>query len=301
MKNNILITGATGLIGKQLTQELLNLGYHVSILSRTLKNIEGVKVYLWDESKNIIDYDAFREIDTIIHLAGENLGRKKWTEKRKVELIHSRTRTTQLLYKAIIETNTPIKTFISASAVGYYGDQGDQVLTEDFPAGGGFVAKCCQLWEQEVDKGLALNIRIVKLRIGFLLSKHGGALPSLEKPIKLFAGAPLGSGKQWVPWIHSNDLIAILIFALTNEHLHSAYNACAPSPVTNKMLTKEIAKQLHRPVWPIHVPENALKLLLGEMSVLLLMSSNTSSQKLLNAGFEFKYTNLNDALKNIYS
>lgn len=300
MNKQILITGATGMIGKKLIFKLQKAGHTVSILSRTPKNIKDVKVFLWDVSKGTIDRESLKGIDTIIHLAGENIGGKLWSEKQKKEIIDSRVKSTELLYHAIKEGNSPIKNFISASAVGYYGDCGEEILTEDTPSGFGFMAECCRLWEHAVDAGKGLGLRIVKLRIGIILAKDQGALASLAKPIRFFAGAPLGSGKQWMPWIHLHDIVNMFIKAVENPTMLGAYNACAPFPVTNKTLTKAVAAKLHRPVWPIHIPEKMIRLLLGEMSEVVFISTNASAEKILETDFRFKYTQLDEALSDIY-
>lgn len=301
MNKQILITGATGMIGKKLINALKQAGHNVSILSRKQRNIPGVKVYLWDVYRDKIDSGCMTGIDTIVHLAGENIAAQKWTAKRKQQIIDSRVLSTRLLYKTIKDTNARINNLVSASATGYYGDCGDEILTEDSGPGFGFLAECCRQWEEAVDKGRSQGIRIVKLRTGFVLAKGEGALASLEKQIKFFAGAPLGSGKQWIPWVHIDDIVAMYINAVENPLISGAYNACAPFPVTNATLTAAIAAKLHRPVWPFNVPEKMLKLILGEMSDVILMSTNTSAQKLLSADFKFKYTQLDNALSGIYS
>lgn len=301
MNKQILITGATGMIGKKLIFTLQKAGHQVAILSRTPKKIKDVKVFLWDVSQGTIDHDAFKSIDTIVHLAGENIGGKLWSEKQKKEIIDSRIKSTALLYQAIQESKSPVKNFISASAVGYYGDCGDEILTEDTPSGFGFMAECCRLWEQAVDAGKVLGLRIVKLRIGVILAKDQGALASMDKPIRFFAGAPLGSGKQWVPWIHLHDIVQMFVQAVESPIMLGAYNACAPFPVTNKTLTKAIAKVLHRPIWPFNIPETMIRLLLGEMSNVVFISSNASAEKILETDFKFKYTQLDQALTDIYS
>lgn len=300
MAKNILITGATGLVGKKLIPSLQALGHEVRILARKDVKINGVKVYLWDVYKQEIDKACLNGVDTIIHLAGEGIADKKWTEERKKQIIDSRVMSAELLYKTIQETNSPIKSFISASAVGIYGDRGDEVLDEASDSGKGFLSACCVKWEQAANEGLSLGIRVVKIRIGLILSREDGALAAMEKPIKFFAGAPLGTGKQWMPWIHIDDIIKIFIKATEDVEMSGAYNACAPYPVTNKLLTKSIAKQLNRPVWPIQVPKFILRTLLGEMSILPLMSNNTLVKKLLNTGYKFTYVNLDDALDSIY-
>lgn len=238
--------------------------------------------------------------DTIIHLAGENIGSHKWTKKRKQQIVDSRVLSTQLLYKTIKDTKANVHSFISASAIGYYGDRGDEILTEESPVGFGFLAYCCKEWEEAVDKGEQTGIRIVKIRTGVALAKGKGALASMDKPIRLFAGAPLGTGRQWIPWIHIDDLVSLYVRAIEDPLISGAYNACAPFPVTNATLTRVIAKKLHRPVWPFNLPKKILRLILGEMSEIIFISTNTSAQKLLNEDFKFKYTQLEDALTNIY-
>lgn len=301
MAKNILVTGATGLVGKKLVPLLLRQGHRVSVLSRKKSEIPGAEVYLWDVKAQTIDSGAFEGIDTVLHLAGEAIADKKWTPQHKQEVIDSRVKSTQLLYQTIKDTKAPVTSFVSASAIGYYGDRGEEILTETSEPGQGFLADCCVLWEEAVNEGIAMGIRVVKIRVGLVLSQEDGALAALEKPIKYFAGAPLGSGKQWMPWIHLDDMANIFAKAINDEAMVGAYNGCSPVPVTNKLFTKSIAKQLRRPVWPIHVPAFILKLALGEMSVMPLMSSNTSSQKLLDAGYKFAYLNLDSALQSIYS
>ena len=301
MKRHILITGATGLVGRALIKTLYEKGHTLAILAREKQSIKYGKVYLWDVCKQTIDPACIQGIDTVIHLAGEGIAEKKWTDERKQKIIDSRVASTQLLIKLIKDTNAPVKSFISASAVGYYGDRGEEILTEGTSNGDGFMAECCKLWEEAADEGRPLGIRIVKFRIGVILAATGGALASLDKPIRLFAGAPLGSGQQWVPWVHLDDIIAMFTLAVENPDLNGTYNACAPFPVTNETLTKAVAKILNRPVWPFHIPEKILQMILGNMSAVVLSSMNTSAQKLLDEGFIFRYTHLEDALKDIYS
>lgn len=297
---HILVTGATGLVGKKLITALQQGGYRISILSRRPVKLANISSFVWDVYRQTIDPDCLNGVDSIIHLAGENIAAGRWTEVRKKELIDSRVLSTQLLYKLIKESDQKIDTFISASAVGYYGDCGDEILRESNENGYGFLADCCKKWEDAVDQGKSLGIRIVKIRTGLVLDKDEGALSVLEKPIKYFAGAALGSGKQWVPWIHHRDLVNIYLHALENSYVLGSYNACAPFPVTNKTLTQQVAKELRRPLWPFNVPESLLKMVLGEMSAVVLMSNNTSAQKLLESGFSFNFTQLDEALKDIY-
>ncbi|MBC8986017.1 TIGR01777 family protein [Pedobacter sp. N36a] len=300
MNKHILITGATGMLGKKLIPILIKRGHKVSVLSRKATSIKDVKVYLWDVYQAKIDPECLSGIDTIIHLAGENIAGEKWTDARKKKIIDSRVLSTQLLYKTIKEQNAPVKTFISAAAVGYYGDTGDSILTEESPNGSGFLAECCAKWEAAADQGLSLGIRVVKWRIGVILAKQGGALKAMEQPIRFFFGAGLGTGKQWVPWVHLDDILEMFKISAENESYIGAYNAAAAHPVNNIILTKAIARQLHRPVWPFNVPEFVLKIILGELASVVLSSNNTSVQKLLNTGFKFKYSKLELALADIY-
>jgi uncharacterized protein (TIGR01777 family) len=301
MAKNILLTGATGMVGKELIPALQAKGYKISILSRKQIAINNVEVYLWDVYKQSIDINALKGIDTIIHLAGEGIADKKWTEERKKQIIDSRVLSAELLYKTIKETKAPVTTFVSASAVGFYGDRGDEILAETSEPGNDFLSDCCVQWENAATKGIELDIRVVKIRIGLILSKNGGALKAMETPIKYFAGAPLGSGKQWMPWIHLDDIVKIFTQAVEDQKMNGAYNASAPFPATNKLLTKAIASKLNRPVWPINIPKFVLNAVLGEMSILPLMSNNTIANKLLETGYKFTYVNLDDALNSIYN
>jgi uncharacterized protein (TIGR01777 family) len=300
-KHTILITGASGLIGPKLIRNLLEKGHSVSVLSRNPHKIKGVQVFKWDIDNQTIDNESLNGVDTIIHLAGAGIADERWTKARKQLIVDSRVLSTQLLYRAIEETKAPIKTIISASAVGFYGDRADEILTESSSNGTGFLADCCRQWENAVDEGQKFGVRLVKFRIGLVLAKQGGALAKLETPVSLFLGAPLGSGKQWMPWIHVKDLLALFEKAIENPEFEGTFNACSPIPVTNFEFTKILAKTLFRPVWPIKVPEFVLKAVLGEMSQVILISNRTSSQKLLNTGFKFRYAGLDEALKEIYS
>ncbi|WP_432707991.1 TIGR01777 family oxidoreductase [Pedobacter sp.] len=300
MKKHILITGATGMVGKALLKALIDDGYTISVLSRKPIKLSGIQVHHWDVYRQKITPNCLDGVDTIVHLAGENIATKKWTKERKEQLIDSRVRSTELLYKTIRETPNQVKDMISASAVGYYGDCGDEILTENRENGYGFLAQCCEEWEDAVDQGEQLGLRVVKIRTGFILKHNEGGLAAMDKPIRFFVGAPLGDGQQMVPWIHYQDITEIYKEAISNPNMRGAYNACAPSPVSNLNLTKSIAQVLKRPVWPVSVPETVLTAILGEMSSVALMSTNTSAQKLLDTGYTFKYTQLDHALKDIY-
>lgn len=296
----ILITGGTGLIGRLITDELLTRGYSVSHLSRKPGKNPKVKTYLWDVYKGSIDENCLEGIGTILHLAGENIADKRWTDKRKKEIIDSRTKSIELIYGLIKSKPNQVNTIISASAIGYYSDRGNELLTEDSPPNNDFMAQCCIDWEGAADKGKALGLRILKFRTGVVLNKDEGALLEMAKPIKFGFGAPLGSGRQWIPWIHWQDVVDMYLHAIENINLSGVYNMVAPNPVTNKQFTKILAKQLHRPLWPIRVPVFVFKLLLGEMSTIVLASTRVSAKKIEKDGFTFKYPELTGALKDIY-
>jgi len=297
---HILITGGSGLIARLVTDELLNQGYSVSHLSRKPGNNPDVKTYLWDVYKGQIDENCLEGISTVLHLAGENIAGKRWTEKRKKEIIDSRTKSIELIYQLIKNKPNQVNTIISASAIGYYSDRGDELLTEDSPPNNDFMAQCCIAWENAVDEGKALGLRILKFRTGVVLNKSEGALLEMGRPIKLGFGAPMGSGKQWIPWIHWQDVVDIYLHAIEKINLSGVYNMVAPNPVTNKQFTKALAKQLHRPVWPINIPSFIFKLLMGEMSTIVLGSTRVSAEKIEKDGFVFKFSELTNALKEIY-
>ena len=223
----------------------------------------------------------------------------KLLEERKKEIIESRTKSARLLYKYLSGSKYPVASFISASAVGFYGDRKSELLTEDSANGSGFLAEVCKVWEEEAEKFSALNIAVSKIRIGIVLSKDGGALPKLDFPIKFGIGAYIGDGKQFVPWIHIDDLCNIFIHLL-EKNLHDTYNGCAPDIKTNKEMSETIAMVLHRPFIPFPAPGFILKTVMGEMASMLLMSNNCSSQKIINTGFVFQYPELKEALQNIY-
>ena len=226
---------------------------------------------------------------------------KIWTNKRKQEIIASRTESIRLLYDLLSRRGHIVRSVISASGVGYYGNRGNELLTEESTAGKGFLANSCIEWEKAVDEGKQQQLRVVKLRTGVVLSREGGALPSMAKPIKLGLGAPLGSGRQWMPWIHIRDIVEMYSFALENEALEGVFNAAAPQPVTNADLTKTIARVLEKPVLLPSVPALVLRVIMGEMSSVVLNSTRTSSKKIKDEGFTFKFPELTSALRDIYA
>jgi len=298
-QKTILLTGGTGLIGSSLTRQLLDKGYTVSHLSRSPGKDPAVNTFLWDVHKGQIDAHCIDRVDMIIHLAGAGIADERWTEDRKKELIDSRTKSIQLIYSLLKTGKHQVKTVISASAIGYYSDRGEELMTEDSPPFNDFMARCCIEWEAAVDEGKQLALQIVKFRTGVVLDK-AGALAKMAMPVKLYVGAPLGSGRQWIPWIHVQDVVGMYLFAIDNEDFEGIYNMVAPNPVTNMQLTQAIAKQLHKPLWLPKVPAFLLKLLLGEMSTIVLGSTKVSSKKIEAAGFKFSYPEVSSALRQIY-
>ncbi|MES2428683.1 MAG: TIGR01777 family oxidoreductase [Bacteroidota bacterium] len=301
MSKHILLTGGTGLLGSKLTEALLNKGYQVNHLSRSPGMHPNVSTFLWDIDKGEIDEHALDGVDTIVHLAGAGVAEERWTDERKKEIIRSRTKSIELIYQLLnTKKEHSVTKVISASGSGYYGDRADELLTETSSPGTDFLADVCRQWEHAVDLGEGLGIKTLKFRTGVVLDAKGGALAKLAAPVKFGFGAPLGSGKQWMPWIHEEDVIAMYLYGIENEDQTGVYNMVAPNPVTNKQLTKAVAKELHRPLWLPKVPAFALKLFLGEMSSLVLGSTKISAQKIEEAGFKFKYPTLMWALKDIY-
>jgi len=294
----ILITGGTGLIGKQLGILLREKNYNVTVLSRT--NSEAPNSYFWDIEKNFIEEKAITEADYIIHLAGAGIADERWTKKRKKELIDSRVNSTKLLYKNVVKLNPKLKGFIAASGIGYYGAiTSETIFTENDAAGNDFLATICKLWEKESIKFDAINIRTVILRTGIVLSKKGGAYEKMSKPIKLGVGSILGNGNQYVPWIHITDLCNIYIDAIENQKIHGIYNAVSPQHTTNVALTNSIAESLNKKIRFPNTPAFVLKTLLGKMAIILLEGSKVSSEKILSTGFQFKYPTLKKALNKI--
>lgn len=299
MHKKTLITGASGLVGSRLTELLQQKGYQVSHLSRQAKG-GAIPVYQWDSESQLLDPRAFENCESIIHLAGAGIADKPWTKERKKEIIESRTLSTKLLYTALKQRTHSVTTFVSASAIGYYGYAGsEEIFTEESKAANDFLADVVKQWEEAVDQIATLGIRVVKIRIGILLSEKGGALKELLKPIKWGIGSPLGTGNQFMSWIHMDDVCGIFIRALEDDEMTGVYNAVSPSPVTNEQITKAIAKVLKKPLWLPNVPPFLLNLVLGEMADLVVKGSKVSADKIQRAGYQFLYPDLSAALQNL--
>jgi uncharacterized protein (TIGR01777 family) len=306
----VLITGGTGLIGKNLTGHLTARGYDVIILSREnnqASKIASVTYAQWDIDKQQIDLNALSKADYIIHLAGAGIADKRWTQKRKQEIIDSRVKSSELLIKALNENDNHVKAVISASAIGWYGEDepsfpGKRGFTEMTPASEDFLGQTCLKWEHSVEPVMQLGKRLVILRTGIVLSNNGGALAEFIKPLRFGVATILGDGKQTISWIHIDDLTRIYTAAMENEIMSGVYNAVAPLPASNKELVLELARKRRGNFFiPIYVPSFVLKLALGEVSTEVLKSTTVNDDKIKNTGFTFLYPTINSALDNLHS
>ena len=296
-----LISGGTGLVGTAITKQLLQNGHQVMVLSRNGKAraewLDGeVSRSKWDPANQVIDQEAVKTAHVIINLAGSSVS-QRWTEANRRSILNSRVDSTSTLVNAM--QGLPPKPFISASAIGLYADS-DELQDESSPATEGFLSDVVVRWEQEAEKAQEFGHRVVMLRIGLVLAKEGGALKSLAPIFKLGIGSAVGSGKQWQSWIHVDDLAALFIQAGNEDSWGGAMNAVAPNPVSNKTFSKALAKALGRPFWAPNVPAFVLKLVFGKMSQVVLASQKVSSKKTEAAGFNFQYTQIQDALNSIY-
>jgi uncharacterized protein (TIGR01777 family) len=299
MKKNVLISGGSGFIGSHLTGLLIAKGYSVSILSRSEKQNKGdIFYYKWDVANQTIDENAVLNADFIIHLAGENIAEKRWTGKRKAAIIDSREKSTQLLYCVLKKNNKKLDAFISASAVGIYGAvNGEEICSENTPPANDFLGYTCQKWEGALDFIENLNIRTVKIRTGLVLGKNDGFLKKLIPLFKFRLGSALGSGKQYMPWIHVDDLCNIYLQAVSNPNMEGPYNAAISDNTTNTIFSKTLARILGYSIWLPNVPAFVLKLVMGEMAVIVLTGRRVSSDKIEQTGFQFQFKNLEEALR----
>ena len=299
----VLVTGATGFIGKKLVGQLISRGHDVSILTRDAEGASqrlpvNCEVYEWRPELYPPTFEAFKEVNAVIHLAGENIADGRWTESRKKSIKDSRVLSTRNLVNAMKSLYHTPEVFLSASAIGFYGNGRPIELYEDLPGGKGFLADVCQEWEHEIFKTENIGVRTIALRIGLVLGYDGGAMKKMLAPFWAGLGGKLGGGDQWMSWIHVKDLVNMMIYAIENPGIQGAYNAVSPNPVTNKVFTKSLGRALQR-LTILPVPEFALKIIFGEMSDLLLGSLKASSTKILESGYKFKYPDLSSALNDI--
>jgi uncharacterized protein (TIGR01777 family) len=304
----ILLTGGTGMIGTHLQKFLTDKGYSLIVLVRhdakTTSSNDNVIYVKWDVEKGEIDQNAIASSDYIIHLAGANLAKKRWTDNRKKEIVESRTKSGALLVKSLTENSNKVKAVVSASAMGWYGPDTNESkqkgFTEDATAANDFLGKTCKLWEESIKPVEQLNKRLAIFRFGIVLSKSGGAFEEFKKPLKFGVAAILGNGKQIISWIHIDDLCRLLLFAIEHENISGVYNAVASKPVSNKEFTLILADQIRgKSFMTIHVPSFVLKAMFGEMSVEVLKSATVNDEKIKHAGFSFLYPTIETALKNL--
>lgn len=299
-RNNVLLTGGTGFIGKHLTKLLLDEGFSVSILTRSRReNTDQISYYQWNVQKQEIDAEAISNVNYIIHLAGTNIAGGRWTPKRKKAILSSREDSIKLLHDTLQKNNKTIDGFISASAVGYYGAyNSENICTEDLPAANDFVGQVCLRWEAAADTISKLGIRTVKIRTGVVLGKEGGFLKPLKPVFKYGFGTALGSGKQYMPWIHIDDLCRMYVKALKDPTMSGPYNAAVTDATTNTFFSKKMCALFGYQLWLPNVPAFILQLTYGKMSKLLLKGQRISSEKIKNNGFTFQYESIEMALKN---
>ena len=298
MRKNILITGASGMLSKHLTKHLES-DYSIRYLTRKVtRNNE----YLWDLKNSYIDSNALKDVHTIIHLAGSPIADKRWTKKRKQNILSSRIDSAHLILNHLKKNAITIDSFISASAIGYYGTTTtDIIYNEESKKGKDFLSNVCQKWEDVAHEFESSNItrRMAIMRIGIILSKREGALKKIIRPIKFGLGSGLGTGNQYMPWIHIEDLCSMFHFMINRKNISGTFNAVSPKHITNIELTRKIGKILSRPILLPNIPKFIIRVLYGEMSLILLEGSRVSSDKIVEQGFSFKYDNLNNALSNL--
>lgn len=303
MSKKVIVTGATGLIGKELCSALSNRGDEVTIFTRnpeTAKKILGNKhTYVKWNYENPNEWLSHLENkDALIHLAGANLFAKRWNKKYKDVILESRQLSTKNLITALNQTKNKVKVFICSSGVGYYGSRGDEILTETSSIGNDFIANVVYAWETEAAKAQQMNIRTVMLRQGIVLSNKGGALSKLLPPFKFFIGGALGNGQQWFPWIHIDDIISIYLFMLDNKNISGPVNTVSPENVRMNEFARILGKVLHRPSI-FKVPAFALRIAIGEAASTILSSQRVVPKKLIENGFKFRFEKLEDALKDL--
>jgi len=302
MAATVLITGATGLVGKKLTAHLLDKGYKVHILTtqKALSSTEtNIQYFYWNPQNNTIDLSCFKGAEVVINLAGSPIA-QRWTKSAKASILNSRVQALNVLAGAIRENNFPIQHLISASAIGIYPDSKTNYYQEqdDISENSSFLRTVVQKWEAAANQFESLNINTTILRIGIVLDNNGGALPKIMTPIQNYFGAVLASGEQWQSWIHRDDLVAMFVYVLESKR-YGVFNAVAPNPVRQSELTKTIGHVINKPIFLPNIPEFMLKLMLGGMSAVVLESQRVCSKKIQSIGFNFDFHELSAALKDL--
>ena len=297
----VLITGGSGSIGRRLIPKLVANGHEVVVIGRSKHDDLDVPSFTWDLNNGTMDERALKDVTHIIHLAGAGIADKPWSPKRKQEIIESRVKPLQLLAEVLKKRNQQIEAIISSSAVGYYGAiTSEKIFSEEDAPAQDFLGSTCQMWEEAVMLFRSVADREVRIRTGIVLMKEDGALQKLAAPVKLGFGAAIGSGKQWMPWIHIDDMVAVYLQAVEDTNLNGPYNAAAPEHNNQTNFIKKTGKALRRPVFLPPVPGFLIKALMGDMSKVVTEGSRVSSQKIIDAGFEFKYPQLQEALNHLF-
>ncbi|MFQ5739347.1 MAG: TIGR01777 family oxidoreductase [Acidobacteriota bacterium] len=299
----IAVTGATGLIGHALYQQLFGHEHQFILLARNPEEAQsrfsGARIVQWEAAAGPPPKEPLEGVEVVVHLAGESIAAGRWTEARKRAIRTSRIEGTRNLVKGLSCLASPPRVLVSGSAVGYYGDRGNELLDESSRPGSGFLADVCRQWEREALEATRLGIRVVLLRTGIVLSARGGALAQMLPPFKMFLGGSLGSGRQWMSWIHLEDEVELILTAIRNESVEGPLNATSPHPRTNKEFSKSLGKVLRRPAF-MPVPGFALRMLMGEMAqCLLLEGQRVLPKKAGQIGFQFKHPRLESALRNL--
>ncbi|WP_258542965.1 TIGR01777 family oxidoreductase [Parvicella tangerina] len=296
----VLITGGSGLIGMALTKSLLKKGIDVVHVSRQKNSKAGVKTFVWDYKKNYLEEGALNEVTHIVHLAGAGIADKPWTMARKREIVKSRVLTARLLLNKVEELGLPLEKFISASGIGYYGAiSTSKLFDEQSERGDDFVAECCVQWEGQAQKFETI-CDVAIIRTGIVLAQQEGALEKLESTVRRGFGAPIGSGEQYMPWIHLRDMIGIYEKAITDSSFKGIYNAVASEHVTNKAFMQSLAKALNKKIFLPKIPAFIMKMVFGEMAEILLYGSRVSNEKLRSSNYNFHFEELDSALKDLY-
>jgi len=295
----VTVTGATGFIGRRLVRRLLAAGHNVRLLVRHARTGFGpaVECFIWNAYTLDPDPASLEGADCLVHLAGEPVS-QRWTPSTRQRILDSRIEGTHRLVQALAGLRRRPQCMVSASAVGYYGDRGDEILLETSEPGNGFLADVCRAWEKAAQEVEPLGLRLVRLRFGMVLGTEGGALAQMLTPFLWGIGGKIGSGSQWISWIHADDVVSLILFALERPDLVGPVNACSPNPVTNAEFTRELAAALKRPAF-LSVPEWLLRLLYGDMAAILLASQRVLPDAALKAGFQFQYPELSRALRNL--
>jgi uncharacterized protein len=297
----VLVIGATGLIGRALCQSLTAAGHTAIAVSRSPRKPPGLavaEVHQWDYQQGMLPAVALAGVEAIVNVAGESIVARRWSDEQKKLIRDSRVVTTRKIVESLGALDARPGVFVSGSAVGFYGDRGDEQVDETSPPGRGFMSEICQEWEREAVRAKEIGVRVVQVRTGVVLSTGGGALQKMLRPFKLGIGGPLGSGRQWFPWIHINDIVGIFKHAILTASLAGPANGTAPQPVTNAEFTRQLGKVLHRPAF-LPVPQVGLRILMGEMSEVLFVSQRVLSKATLASGYKFQFPSLAPALDDL--